>query len=149
VYETQVASQVAAFQNGARLDGALQVIATAKPGHTLRELQKTIDEEIARIATTPPTAREMERMVNLAESDALAGLEHMGGNGGVANQLNFYSDFAGTPDFYEQDLDRYRRLTPADVQRVAKQYVANAHRVVLSVVPAGKKDLAVGGEARP
>ena len=37
-----------------------------------------------------------------------------------------YDYFAGTPDYFEQDLDRYRKLTTADVQRVAQQYLADA-----------------------
>ena len=91
----------------------------------------------------------MERMFNSTEAQFLDGLEHVGGFGGKANQLNFYNDFTGTPDYFEKDLDRYRKLTPADVQHAAQRYLAGAHRVVLSVVPAGKKDLAVSEEVRP
>ena len=51
--------------------------------------------------------------------------------------------YAVTPDYFQQDLERYLRVTPADVQRVARQYLASAHRVVLSVVPQGRTTLAV------
>jgi zinc protease len=149
VYEMQVASQVSAFHNSQRLDGALQIVATASPGHSLTELQKVIDEEVARLAANPPSQREMERMFNSTEAQFLDGLEHVGGFGGKANQLNFYNYFTGTPDYFEKDLERYRRLTPADVQRAASQYLTGGHRVVLSVVPTGKKDLAVSEEVRP
>ena len=69
-------------------------------------------------------------------------MQQIGGFGGKANQLNYYDYFTGTPDYFEQDLQRLRVLTPADIQRVAKQYL-KAHRVVLSIVPQGKKELAV------
>jgi zinc protease len=75
-------------------------------------------------------------------------MERVGGFGGKANQLNYYEYFAGTPDYFQRDLDRYRHVTPADVQRVARAYLLQAHRVVLSVVPQGHTELAAKEEAR-
>ncbi len=143
VYELEIASNVFAYQDGQRLDGEFRVIATARPGHGLDELQKVVTEEIARFAAGGPTPRELERVVNGVESRALDGMQQVGGFGGIADQLNQYAYFTGTPDYFEQDLDRYRRLTPADLQRVARRYLAEAHKVVLSVVPQGKTELAV------
>ena len=76
-------------------------------------------------------------------------MQQVGGFGGIADQLNHYDYFTGTPDYFEQDLDRYRSLTPADLQRVARQYLADAHQVVLSVVPQGKTELAVSEGRKP
>jgi zinc protease len=42
-----------------------------------------------------------------------------------------------------KDLARYESLTLADIQRVAKRYVAGQPKIVLTVVPEGKKDLAL------
>ena len=142
VYELQIATQVTAFQDAGRLDGKFEILSTARPGHDLNEIQRVIDEEVRRMAETGPTARELERVQNADEAQFLDGMERVGGFGGKANQLNFYSYFAGTPDYFQQDLDRYRRLTPGDIQRVARQYLTQAHRVVLSVVPQGQTSLA-------
>jgi zinc protease len=149
VYELQIASNVYAYQDGSRLDGEFRVVATARPGHGLDELQQVIVEEVARLAQSGPTARELERVVNGVESQALDGMQQVGGFGGIADQLNSYEYLAGTPDYFEQDLDRYRRLTIADVQRVTKQYLAEPHKVVLSVVPQGKTELAVSEGRKP
>jgi len=70
-------------------------------------------------------------------------MERVGGFGGKADQLNYYNYFVGTPDYFQKDLDRYRRVTPAAVQRAARTYLTGPHRVVLSVVPQGKPELAV------
>jgi zinc protease len=149
VYELQIASNVYAYQDGRRMDGEFRVVATARPGHGLDELQKVIVEEVVRLAQGGPTTRELERVVNGVEAQALDGMQQVGGFGGVADQLNTYEYFAGTPDYFEQDLDRYRKLTTADVQRVAKQYLADPHKVVLSVVPQGKTGLAVSEGRKP
>jgi zinc protease len=44
-------------------------------------------------------------------------------------------------------MDRYERVTAADVQRVANTYL-NQHKVVLTVVPEGKRQLMVTGDAQ-
>lgn len=149
VYQLEIASDVYAYQDGGRLDGEFRVVATARPGHGLDELQQVVTGEIARLAAQGPTARELERVVNGVEAQALDNMQQVGGFGGIADQLNQYAYFTGTPDYFEQDLDRYRSLTPADLQRVARQYLADAHKVVLSVVPQGKTELAVSEGRKP
>ena len=138
VYDLQIATDVVAFQDGNRLDGKFEIFATARPGHELAELQRVIDDELGKLAEGGPTAREVERARNTFEAQFLSRMERVGGFGGKADQLNFYNYFVGTPDYFQKDLDRYGRVTPAGVQRAVKTYLTGAHRVVLSVVPQGK-----------
>ena len=44
----QIAQDVSAFQQSAALASSFQIVATPRPGHTVEELQKVIDEEIDR-----------------------------------------------------------------------------------------------------
>src|SRR6266542_3584561 len=50
VYELQIASDVVAFQDGSRLDGKFELWTTARPGHTLAELQRVVDEVVRSVA---------------------------------------------------------------------------------------------------
>jgi len=143
VYELQIATDVVAFQDGGRIDGKFELFSTARPGHDLPELQRVIDEELQKLGGEGPTAREVERAQNTFEAQFLSRMERVGGFGGKADQLNFYSYFVGSPDYFQKDLDRYARATPADVQRAVTTYLTGAHRVVLSVVPQGKPELGV------
>ncbi len=139
VYELQIATQVNAYHDSAHLDGSFRLFATARTGHDLNELERVIDEEVHKIADQGPTAREVQRVQNETESQFLGRMET---DLGKADQLNYYNYFVGTPDYFQQDLERYRHVTAADIQRVARQYLAGAPRVVLSVVPQGKTNLA-------
>lgn len=141
VYELQIATQVVAYHDAGRLDGSFRLFTTARPGRDLDELQRVVDQELRRIAEEGPTAREVQRIQNQTEAQFLSQMERVGGK---ADQLNYYFYFLGEPDSFERDLERYRRVTPADVQRVAREYLARANRVVLSVVPQGQRALAVG-----
>jgi zinc protease len=149
VYELQIANQVYAYQDAGRLDGKFAIVSTARTGHDLNALQRVIDEEVSRLAAAGPTAREMERVRNSIEAEFIGGMERVGGFGGKANQLNQYAYFAGEPDSFERDLDRYRAVSAADVQRVATRYLAQAKRVVLSVVPQGRTELAATQGVQP
>jgi zinc protease len=147
VYQLQIATQVRAYQDGGRIDGKVQIYATARPGHDLNELQRVIDEEVRTLAESGPTPREVERVQNGTEASFLNRMERVGGFGGKANQLAYYDYFVGTPDYFQRDLDRFRRVTASDVERVARAYLLSAHRVVLSVVPQGRTELAAKQEA--
>jgi zinc protease len=144
VYDLQIAQNVAAFQSSSALASTFSVIVTARSGHDLEEMRRIVDEEIERIKQTGPTDREIERFLNMAESAFLGRLENVGGDGGKADQLNQYFVAAGNPDFFEEDLARYRALAPADIQAVAKKYLGSG-RVALSVVPEGKPELGLSG----
>lgn len=139
VYELQVATDVVAFQDGSRIDGKFEIYATARPGHALDELQAVIDQELKKLAEQGPTVREVERAQNGFEAQFMSRMEQVGGK---ADQLNFYNYFVGTPDYFQKDLDRYHRVTPAAVKRAAHRYLADLPRVLLSVVPLGKHELA-------
>jgi len=139
VYELQIATDVVAFQDGSRIDGKFEIYATARPGHALGELQTVIDEELKKLADQGPTVREVERAQNSFEAQFLSRMEQVGGK---ADQLNFYNYFVGTPDYFQKDLDRYHKVTPAAVQGAARRYLADVPCVLLSVVPIGKRELA-------
>ncbi|HKW41823.1 MAG TPA: pitrilysin family protein [Gemmatimonadales bacterium] len=143
VYELQIATDVVAFQDGGRIDGKFELHATARPGHDLSELQRVIDAELAKLADSGLTARELEQAQNSFEAEFLSRMERVGGFGGKADQLNFYNYFLGMPDGFQRDLDRYRRVSLADAQQAVRTYLTGAHRVVLSVVPQGKVELGV------
>ncbi len=147
VYELQVAQDVAAFQDSQGLASSFQVVVTARSGHDLGEILRLVDEEIAKLQGAPPAERELERFQNRVEAGFFDRMERVGGFGGKASQLNAYYFRTGNPDYYEEDLGRYRALSPSDVQAAASRFLGPG-RVLISVVPEGKKELAVAEVSR-
>ncbi|HEX6134218.1 MAG TPA: pitrilysin family protein [Longimicrobiales bacterium] len=145
VYELQIADDVSAFQNGGRLGGEFRITATARSGHTLEQLERVILEEIERVGRDVPEPRELERIVNQYEVSFLESLELVSAK---ANQLNEYLFYTGTPDYFNQDLERFRSLTPEDLTSAAARFLDPDRRVVLSIVPRGRTELAIPG-SRP
>ena len=140
VYELQIADDVSAFQNGGRLGGEFQISATARSGRTLAELEAVILEEIEKVKGEVPEARELERIVNQYEVSFLEQLEVVSAK---ADQLNEYLYYTGTPDYFNQDIARFRSLTPPDLSAAARRFLDPERRVVLSIVPQGRTELAI------
>ena len=62
--------------------------------------------------------------------------------------MNGNATYFGRPDVFQQQLDEYRKVTPADVQRVANNYL-NGNRLVMTFVPAKGQTQRRRGEETP
>ncbi len=143
VYDLQIAQDVAAYQASAALGSQFQVVVTARPPEAgvtpqaqLDRIRGVVDEEIAALQKAPPEAREFERAINQIEASFYDRMERVGGFSGKGNQLNAYYFATGNPDYFSEDLSRYRALTAADIQAAATFWLPAGRRAELSVVPA-------------
>ena len=62
-------------------------------------------------------------------------MERVGDFGGVGDQMNSYYFAAGNPGYFNEDLSRYRALSPADIQATALKFLPLNKRVELVVEP--------------
>jgi zinc protease len=140
VYEKQIALDVAANQQSLMLGSEFQVQATARPGVKPEDLEKAINAELEAFRTNGPTEEELKRARNVLESRIIEGLETLGGFGGVADRLNSYNHYLGTPDFLATDIARYENASVESLKAFAQNQLGNNQRVVVYGVP-GKQDL--------
>jgi zinc protease len=140
VYDKQIAQDVSAQQYSLTLGSVFQIEATARPGHTADEIEKAIDTELARFRDEGPAPNEIDRARNTTETRIIQGLERLGGFGGVADRLNQYNHYLGTPDYLAHDIARYRRVTAATVKAFAEQQLRSNTRAVVHGV-SGEPDL--------
>ena len=139
VYDTQMAQDVSARQQSGALGSQFVITATARPGKSIADIQKVIDEELDRLRREPPEAREVQRAVNQIEASFYRGMERVGGFGGKADQLNAYYTAGGGPDYFAEDLARYTSLSPSDVQAAVVGWLPANRRVELIVEPESKR----------
>src|SRR6202158_2915976 len=140
VYEKQIAQDVGVNQQSLILGSVFEVQATAKSGVKPEELEKAIITELEAFRKDGPTAAELTRARNVIESRIIAGLETLGGSGGVADRLNSYNHYLGTPDFLAADIARYEDSTAESIQAFAQGQLNGNQRVVVYGLP-GKQDL--------
>ncbi len=137
VYEKQLALDVDANQQSMMVGSVFQIQATARPGVKPEDLEKAINEEMESFRASGPTEEEMKRAVNGIETRTISGLEILNG---VAELLNSYNHYLGTPDFLSGDLARYENASKEAVRAFAQEQLKPNQRVVVYAVP-GKQDL--------
>ena len=107
-----------------------------------RVLAAAFDSAITELAAHGPTERELQRHKNQTRASVLDALSSTLGR---AQSLGECLATRNTPDCLSAELAEVEKLTPGDVQRAAQRWLAGKGKVVLTVVPLGKTELAVGG----
>jgi zinc protease len=143
VYDLQIAQDVSAYQASAALDSQFQIVVTARPPDAtttpkalIDRIRTIVDEEITKLRQSPPSAREFQRAINQIEASFYNRMENVGGFSGKGNQLNAYYTETGDPDYFNEDLSRYRALSAGDIQAAAAFWLPAGRRVELTVEPA-------------
>ena len=132
VRQKQLSSGVGAGTDGSRGPGLFAISAVAMPGKTLAELEAAIDEETERVKTTPIEDWEIEKARIGARRSFVSGL---GSSVNRAYQLTENAMFFDDPDRINTLADRIAKVTAADVQRVARQYLVKTNRSVVLTTP--------------
>ena len=131
VFGKELAQQVFANNGTNEVGGLFQIAANAAPGKSLDDVEKEINIEIERIKKDGATADEINRAITGREAQAIFGLQTVLG---VGSRIADYAGYLGKPNYFQADIDRYRKVTAADVKRVANQYLV-ANHLVMSYVP--------------
>jgi zinc protease len=131
MYDRQLAASVSAAHPTHLLAGTFEVELYAHPGGKLDELVRIADAQIERLRRDGPTALEVRKAQNQQESGLIMGLQSVIRKAGV---LNEYQAIFGDPLAYRTELAKVFAVTPADVRRVANQYLG-ANRVELDIAP--------------
>jgi zinc protease len=135
VYDKQLCSDVNAFQFSAEISGLFAVVATARPGASLEEIERIVTEEVGKLAKTGPTATELSRAKTKQEYTFISGLEAIGGFGGKADVLNQYNTYLGDPGKLDWDMNRYRKASGSEVQKTVAQWLDTKNRLLLRFRP--------------
>ena len=132
VRQKQLATNVSAGSGENRGPGLFNVIAIAPPGRAVADLEAAIDEEIEKVKTGPIADWEMEK----ARTGARSGfVNSVGSSLQRALLLSQYAMFYNKPDLINTRADNIAKVTAADVQRVAKQYLVKTGRTVVVTIP--------------
>ncbi|HET9765787.1 MAG TPA: pitrilysin family protein, partial [Thermoanaerobaculia bacterium] len=135
VLDKRWARSVAAFQESRELSSIFHVFADLQDDAPLAEVEKVIDEELAKVMAGPISEAELRRGIVAFEAQYVWGLESLLSR---AENLQGCNHFTGNPDCITHDLDRYRKATLAGVQASAAQYLPKAKRVEVLTMPAAE-----------
>ena len=114
VYDLQVAQDVAAFQQAApRSRRPSWSTVTARAGHGLREILRARRRGDRPAAQEPPTERELDALpATRPRRRSTTAWSGWAGSAARPTSSTPTTSRTGNPDFFEEDLARYRALSP-------------------------------------
>jgi zinc protease len=125
VYEDQIATDAVAFTDLKEIGGQFYVRATARPGQSIAQVEKEVDEELARFLKNGPTAEEMQRVKAQYQANFIRGIERIGGFGGKSDRLAESQVYRGSPDAYKISLKRVQEATAEDLRAAAQRWLSD------------------------
>jgi zinc protease len=124
VYEDQIATDAAATVELREIGGQFVIRATARPGQSVSQVEKELDEELARFIKSGPTPEEMQRVKTQYQANFIRGIERIGGFGGKSDRLAQSEVFRGSPDAYKISLQRVHLATEEDLRAAAQRWLS-------------------------
>lgn len=132
VLEKQLATQISTFDApGNRYPNLFVLYASSRAPHTTAEVEQAVLAELERLKKEPVSGRELQQVLNQLEFEEA---RRMGTNGGLARNLTEYEAIAGSWRYLTTYRAKLAKITPADIQRVAKQYFTRENRIVGTLV---------------
>jgi zinc protease len=101
------------------------------------EIVKVVDEEIARLQTSPIAQAELDLAIVKRRSQLYAEMEELVGFG-RANLLAAFALFDDDPAKINRLEDEFRKVTPELIQQAAREYLRPTNRTILTVTPKAK-----------
>ena len=127
MYDDQIATDAAGIYRRA---GNRRPVPRARPrrgrGRVLAQVEKEIDEELARFLKDGPDAgRAAAGQERSTRRNSLRGIERIGGFGGKSDRLAISQVFRGSPDAYKISLKRVREATAEDLKSAANRWLSD------------------------
>lgn len=105
--------------------------ATPSAAVPVATVEKALEDEVAKMQTTPVSAEELARAVRQISAAFVYQNDSVSAQAG---QLGTYAAI-NQPRYLDTYLDKIKAVTPADIQRVARQYLTTDNRTVAAFDP--------------
>ncbi|REJ78591.1 MAG: insulinase family protein [Acidobacteria bacterium] len=129
IYKKQIAQDVGFFADIRTEKGLLIFYSIAASGKTTLEMEKAIDEEIAKLREEAPSAIEVEKAKNVLITRILRERETVNGKAVALGEAIIYK---GDPKAANKEVSRLQSVTPADIKRIVNKYMGGKNRVVIN-----------------
>jgi zinc protease len=132
VYEKKLALNAGADYSSMNVDPFLFILwATAAPGKDIADVEKGLSAEIERSKSAPPSEMEIQKAKNQIEASFIFGQDSLYMQ---AMKLGLFEVIGGWRLMHAY-LEGIRKVTPEDVQRVARKYLTEDNLTVGILIP--------------
>lgn len=145
VEETEYAQQVFAYNSASELAGEFHIGVRAKDGIDLDSIYAAIETALVKFEEEGFSDKDLLRIKARQETNFYNGISSVLGK---AFQLSSYNEYAGSPEYIQEDIQNILDVSKEDVMNVYRKYVKDKPFVMTSFVPKGQMDLIVEGSEK-
>lgn len=132
VYKKQLATKTWAYNYSLLDSGIFLVSAEVRPKSSVKRVLSTINSQISRLQSKKVSEKELEKVLNRIQYEIVSQLKTLKGRArALASAEVEYGDYKEIFNLVE----KYNKVTAADVQRVAKLYLKPNQRNLIQIVP--------------
>src|SRR6266545_514036 len=132
VYEQQMSLQAGGEAITLEDPGVFFFFTVLQQGHTAEEGEKSLEEEIARLQSQPVSPEELDKAKNQLMAGQVFQSQAVNDKG---VSIGHASVILGDWRLVNQQLEKYQKVTAADVQNVARKYFRPENRTVVTMLP--------------
>ena len=137
VDQQQKAVAAGAFNLPSEDPGLAMMFGIANMGVKAEDLEKSMDDEVNKILTEGISDDELQKCKNQMENEFISQNQRVLG---IVENLANYHVYFGDANLINKELDRYMKLTKADLMAAAKKYFTKENRLVLYYMPDSRKN---------
>jgi zinc protease len=132
VYKDQIALQTAGIGNFTEHPNLFLAFAILNPGKSVAEGEKALEGVLETMRTEPVSTEDLEKAKNQEISGDILGRRTAQQK---ADAIGRAAVIGRDPNLVNTSLEHFLHVTPADIQRVAHEYLDPAHRTVMLIEP--------------
>jgi predicted Zn-dependent peptidase len=140
VKEKELAVNVFCYVEEHRGPSTFNIVVLARPGKDLKEVEQAVYAEVERMKSEPIADWELEK---IRMTDRRQTAQQLQSTLFRAYQIGELATIFGDPNLINTRLDRELRVGKQDVQRVAKTYLTEENRTVVTTLPKPKSEAAL------
>jgi zinc protease len=132
VYEQQIALQAGGEALTVEDPGVFYFYGILQQGHGIEEAEKSLLEEIERLQQQPVSAEELDKARNQIIAGQVFNRQTVNDKAG---DIGYAEVILGDWHLVNQQIERYQKVSAADVQAVARKYFRPENRTIVHMLP--------------
>jgi len=140
VKDKELAVNVFAYVEDHRGPSTLNVVVLARPGKDLKEVEKAVYTEIDRLKAEPIADWELQKV---RMTDRRQTAQRLESTLYRAYLIGEYASIFKDPNLINTAIDKIQKVGKDDIERVAKTYLTEDNRTVITTLPKPKSEAAI------
>jgi zinc protease len=140
VKDKELAVNVFCYVDEHRGPSTFNIVVLARPGKDLKEVEKAVYAEVERVKSEPIADWELEK---IRMTDRRQTAQQLQSTLARAYQIGEMASIFGDPNLINTRFDKVQSVGKQDIQRVAKTYLTEENRTVVTTLPKPKAEAAV------